>query len=109
MEEEPMVSTAMAAEVTSALRDLSTEVESQGRALGSSVRHLVSSAGLRPPTAARVRIARDLSIPPAQVLGWVASALDAAGSLLGSQAVDHPDEPGERLPTAVVDRALTRC
>ncbi len=40
-----MLSTAMGAGVTSAIRDFGSEVESQGRLLGMSVRHLLFTAG----------------------------------------------------------------
>lgn len=102
-----MASTTIAAEVTSALRELGTGVETQGRALRSSVRHLVS-VGVG--SSSRSRIAREIHVPPVQVLGWVASALDSAASILGPESMEPYPGKG-RVPGdfVVVDRSLTQC
>jgi hypothetical protein len=97
-----------ATDVTNALRDFSTGVETHGRALGSSVRHLmlVANVGELP----RARIARDIQIPPTVLLGWLASALRASSAMLGAEAGD-PEPRAGRIPGdfVIVDRALTRC
>lgn len=101
-----MVSTAIAAELTGALRDFGTGVELQRRALGSSVRHLVNSAGVA--EASRARIARELQIPPAHLLGWIASALELATSRVVAEQ-SGPDRCHGASALAIVDRSLTRC
>lgn len=94
-----MVSTTIAAEVTSALRDLGTGV--------ASVRHLVSAGVV---SSSRARIVRDIQLPPAQVLGWVAYALDSAAAILGPESVEACPGRG-RVPGdfVIVDRSATQC
>ena len=102
-----MVPTAIAAEVTGAIRDFGTGMGTQGRTFSSSVRHLVLAAGSE---SSRVRIAREMHVPPAQFLTWIASALAVANSLLGSDRGVLEPAAG-RIPGdfVVVDRLLTRC
>lgn len=103
-----MVSTAIAAEVTGAIRGLGTGMETQSRALGSSVRHLVLSAGAN--GSSRARIARQTHVPPAHVFVLIVDALDVVGSLLGSDR-DYLEPAAGRIPGdfVVVARPLTRC
>ena len=101
-----MVPTAIAAELTGALRDFGTGVEVQTRALGSSVRHLASAAGVT--EASRARVARELQVPPVHLLGWLASALDLATSRVVADPVAVRRD-GQRTDHAIVDRSLTRC
>ena len=101
-----MVTTAMAAELTGALRDFGTGVESQTRALGSSVRHLAYAAGVS--EASRQRVTRELQVQPVHLLGWIASALDMATShLVADSSAVRRD--GRSTDQAIVDRSLTRC
>jgi transcriptional regulator with XRE-family HTH domain len=103
-----MVSTAIAAEVTCAIRDFSAGVETQGRALGSSVRHLVLSAGVS--ESSRARIAREVQMPPAQLLNWIAGALGAATSLLGAETGSFEPSGGRVVGDfVVIEKSITRC
>jgi hypothetical protein len=82
-----MAVTAITAEVTGAIRDLSSGMEARGR-----------------------RIVRDAQAPPAQVLAWMASAFAASASFFNAGAT-RPEAlvvPGT-AGWAIVDRELTRC
>jgi hypothetical protein len=79
-----MVTTAIAAEVTGAVRGLGSDMESQGRALGA-------------------RLAQEISYPSARLVGAVASAL---GRRLPSPDGQAPRPEGD---VVIVDRFLTRC
>jgi hypothetical protein len=103
-----MVSTAIATELTTAIRDFSTGVDTRGRALGSSVRHLIGSAGVG--EFAPNRMARQLYASPGQLLGRVMGTLGAPMSPLGSTVGDaQPVTAPSTEEFGIVDRALTRC
>jgi hypothetical protein len=103
-----MVTTAIAAEVTSAIRDFSAGVETQGRALGSSVRHLVLSAGVS--ESSRARVAREVQMPPVQLVSWIAGALEAATSLLGAETGSFEPSAGRVVGDfVIVEKSITRC
>jgi hypothetical protein len=97
-----------ATDVTNALREFGTGVETHGRALGSSVRHLMLVANVNELPSAR--IARDIQIPPTILLGWIFGALRASTAILGVEAGD-PDPRAGRVAGdfVIVDRSLTRC
>jgi transcriptional regulator with XRE-family HTH domain len=103
-----MVSTALTTEVTNAVRDFGTGVETRGRALGSSVLDLVVSAGVS--ESSRARIARDIQLPSTEVLGWIAGALNVVASLLGPDAREpERDSAHSKHGFIIIDRELTRC
>lgn len=101
-----MVSTALASEMTNVIRDLGTGVETQGRALGTSVRHLVLAAG--GGESSRARLARDIQLPTTHVLGLVAGALRVSASLLEADARGAKTRRAMGDVT-IVDKRLTRC
>jgi hypothetical protein len=103
-----MVASALAAEVTGAIRGFGSGIDTQGRALGTSVRNLVVPAGVRDPS--RRRLEWDLYLPPVQLLARFANAVGASASLLGSAAAS----PGLGTVDAssdwvIVDKSITRC
>lgn len=99
------MSTVLSTEVTTAIRDFGTQ---RRAALGSTMIRLAASAGVS--ESSRARIAREVVVPPAQFLAWIAGALESsampadAGSRRSGPVVDHP-----RADFVIVDKSLTRC
>jgi hypothetical protein len=94
-DEDPMVSTVVAAEVTGVLEGLRRGLETQGRALGATVRDLaVSVVGAE---SAPAWVTREISLPPRQFVGRVASTL----------GIRDADRRGSE--PVIVERVLTRC
>ena len=103
-----MVSTALTTEVTNAVRDFGTGVETRGRALGSSMLDLAVSAGVS--ESSRARIAREIQAPSTEILNWVATGLTAVASLIGTEPREtERDSAHTKHGFVIVDRALTRC
>lgn len=102
------ISTAISSEMTTAIRDFGTGVETRGRELGSSVRQLFGSVGSS--ESSRNRIAREFYTSPTQLLSWAVSALGASVPISRPRASDPGSDTSD--PTTVfviVDRSRTRC
>jgi hypothetical protein len=75
-----MIASVLAAEVTGAIREFGADIDTHGRALGTSVRNLVAPAGVGRP-----------------------SRLGSAGASTGPGTVDASSD------WVIVDKSLTRC
>ena len=103
-----MVSTAITTEVTNAVRDFGTGVETRGRALGSSMLDLAVSAGAS--ESSRARIAREIQVPSTEIFNWIATTLNTVAALLGSESRElERDFAHSKHGFVIVDRELTRC
>jgi hypothetical protein len=102
------MSTAISAEMSTAIREFGAGVETRGRALGSSVRRWFGSVGVS--ESSRSRIAREIYTSPTQLLNWAVSALGASVPFSGPGARDPGTDTSD--PTTdfvIVDRLLTHC
>jgi hypothetical protein len=100
--------TVRSADMTTAIRDFGTGVETRGRQLSSSVRHLVGSVGVG--LEARNRVVREIYASPTRLLGWAANALAESASIPVADTdglVSDAWHPARNY--VVVDRSLTRC
>lgn len=101
-----MGATSLASDMRSAVNYIGAGVETQGRALRSTVRHMTSADVTEPPCTSTP----ERQASPLQLLSWVATAFAVSASFLRLEASDSRPAAGRvEGDYLIVDKYLTRC